>query len=88
MGPGETGASGTYVFGEIIHDLEFKAMLVRVSLTVVSDSFRPHGLYPPRLLCPWDFPGKNTGVGHHFLLHGIFPTQGSNLHLLLWQAGS
>ena len=28
-----------------------------------------------RLLCPWDFPGKNTGVGCHALLHGIFPTQ-------------
>ena len=35
-----------------------------------------------RLLCPRDFPGKNTGVGCHFLLQGIFPTQGSNLHLL------
>ena len=31
-----------------------------------------------RLLCPWDFPGKNTGVGCHFLLQGIFLTQGSN----------
>ena len=31
-----------------------------------------------RLLCPWDFPGKSTGVGCHFLLQGIFPTQGSN----------
>ena len=30
----------------------------------------------------WDFPGKNIGVGCHFLLRGIFPTQGSNLHLL------
>ena len=30
------------------------------------------------LLCPWDFPGKSTGVGCHFLLQGIFPTQGSN----------
>ena len=30
----------------------------------------------PGLLCPWDFPGKNTGVGCHFLLHGIFPTPG------------
>ena len=29
----------------------------------------------PRLLCPWDFPGKNTGVSCHFLLQGIFPTQ-------------
>ena len=27
---------------------------------------RPHGLYPTRLLCSWDFPGKNTGVGYHF----------------------
>ena len=33
---------------------------------------------PARLLCPWDFPGKNTGVGHHFLLQGIFPTQALN----------
>ena len=41
-----------------------------------------------RLLCPWDFPGKNTGVGCHFLLQGIFPTQGSNLQLLHWQADS
>ena len=40
------------------------------------------------LLCPWDSPGKNTGVGCHALLQGIFPTQGSNPHLLcllLWQ---
>ena len=33
------------------------------SRSVVSDSLRPHGLQPTRLLCPWDFPGKNTGVG-------------------------
>ena len=37
---------------------------------------------------PWDFPGKNTGVGDHFLLQGIFPTQGSNPCLLHWQVGS
>ena len=36
----------------------------------------------------WDSPGKNTGVGCHFLLQGIFPTQGSNPHLLYWQADS
>ena len=44
-----------------------------------------------RLLCSWDALGKNTGVGCHFLLRGIFPTQGSNpcpLYLLHWQAGS
>ena len=33
-------------------------------------------------LCPWDSPGKNAGVGCHFLLQGIFPTQGSNPGLL------
>ena len=38
----------------------------------------PHGLLPTRLLCPWDFPGKSTGVGCHFLLQRIFLTQGLN----------
>ena len=38
----------------------------------------PHGLLPARLLCPWDSPGKNTRVGCHFLLQGIFPTQELN----------
>ena len=32
--------------------------------------------------CPWDSPGRNTGVGCHFFLQGVFLTQGSNLHLL------
>ena len=36
--------------------------------SVVSNSVRPHGLQPTRLLCPWDSPGKNPGVGCHFLL--------------------
>ena len=39
---------------------------------------QPSGLKPTRLLHPWDSPGKNTGVDCHFLLQGIFPTQGSN----------
>ena len=38
------------------------------SRSVVSDSLRPHGLQPTRLLHPWDFPGKSTGVGCHCLL--------------------
>ena len=46
------------------------------------DSLQPHGLYPTSLLCPWDFHGKNTGVGCHFLLQGIFLNQGSNPRLL------
>ena len=37
---------------------------------------------PPWLLCPWNSLGKNTGVGCHVLLQGIFPTQGSNLQLI------
>ena len=44
-----------------------------------------------RLLCPWDSPGKNTGVGCHTLLQGIFLILGSNARLfclLHWQAGS
>ena len=40
------------------------------------------GLQPTRLLGPWDFPGKNTGMGWQFLLQGLFPTQGLNLRLL------
>ena len=39
--------------------------------------FQPHGL-PTRLLCPWDFPGKNTGIGFYFLLEWLFLTQGLN----------
>ena len=48
--------------------------------SVMSDSLRPLGLKPTRLLCPWDFPGKNTGLGCHALPQGIFPTQGLNSH--------
>ena len=43
---------------------------------------------PPGPSAPWDFPGKNTGVGCHFLFQGILPTQGLNPGLLHWQAGS
>ena len=52
---------------------------------------RPYGLEPTRLLCPWSFPGKNTGVGCCFLLQRIFLTQGLNpcfLYLLHWQTDS
>ena len=49
------------------------------------------GLQPTGLLCPWDFPIKNIGVGCHALLQGLFLTQGSNQSpfcLLHWQTGS
>ena len=48
----------------------------------MSDSLRPYGQQPARLLCPWDLPGKNTRVGSHFLLQEIFSTQDSNPCLL------
>ena len=44
----------------------------------------PHGLWPPRLLCPCSFPGKNTGAGCHFLLQGILLTQGSIPGTISW----
>ena len=56
--------------------------------SVRSNSLWPHELQPTRLLHPWDFPGKNTEVGCHFLLQGIFLTQGLNLCLLHWQSNS
>ena len=43
---------------------------------------------PARLCSPWDFPGKNTGRGCHFLFQEIILTQGSNSCLLHWQMGS
>ena len=59
--------------------------------SAVSNSVTPVGCNLPRLLCPWNFPDKNTGMGCQFLLQGIFLTQGLNpclLCLLHWQADS
>ena len=53
-----------------------------VSRSAVSDFLQCYGLQPARPLCPWDSPGKNTGVGCHSLLQGIFPTQRLNPGLL------
>ena len=49
-------------------------LYVCVSHPAVSNFLRPHGLQPTRLLCPWNSPGKNTGVGYHFLLQLILYT--------------
>ena len=59
--------------------------------SLLSNSLQPYGLQPIRSLCPWDSPGKNTGMSCQALLQGIFPTQGSNPYLLClmhWQADS
>ena len=59
--------------------------LVCVLLPSCSNFLQPFGLWPSRLLCPLDFSGKNTGVGCHFFLQGIFLTQELNLHFLCFR---
>ena len=54
----------------------------RAMCSVLSDSLQPRGLQPARFLGPWNSPGKNTGVGCHSLLQGIFLNKGQNLYLL------
>ena len=64
---------------QAVKDAEAVTFLcVCVSHSIMSDSSRPHGLQLSRLLCPWDSPGKNNGVGYHFLSQWTFPTQRLN----------
>ena len=75
---------------EFALSLSHKRLCVYLLNCLISDSLWPYGLYPTRLLCPWDSV-KNTGVGCRALLQGIFPPQGLNpclLCLLHQQAGS
>ena len=60
------------------HPIMLTCVHVRQIASVISDALRPYG----PLLCPWDSPGKNTGVGCRALLQGIVVTQGWNLSLL------
>ena len=55
---------------------------VMFSHSVMSNSLQPHGLQPTRLLCPQDFPGKNTGMGCYFLLQEISCYSLSNMYLI------
>ena len=63
-----------------VHTVQHSCVCLIVS--VVSDSLQPYGLQPTRLLCPLNSLGKNTRVGSHSLLQGIFPTQRQNPGLL------
>ena len=63
-------------------------LLLLFSRWVMSNSLWPPWTVAARLLCPRDFPGKNTGVGYHLLLQRIFLIQGLNPHFLHWQEGS
>ena len=82
-GPGDSGALG---HGAVLTPTTPPG--IRVCMLSLFSHVR---LCDSRLHCPWNSPGKNTGVGDHALLQGIFPTQGSNpdlLHLPHLQAGS
>ena len=65
------------VFSSSISSRELSAVWAeqrQFSHSIVSDSCRPHGVLPTRLFCPWNSPGKSSGVGSCFLLQEIFPT--------------
>ena len=61
----------------ILHSVPIMCLCVCGKLFQSCLTLWPHGLQPARLLCPWDSPGKNTGVGCQALLQEICPTQGS-----------
>ena len=71
-----------YIYLFIYFTKEYMLLLL-LSCQVTSDSFETSWTgASSRLLCPWDFPGKKTRVGCHFLLQGIFLTEGLNLCFL------
>ena len=61
-----------------MHNNKYHCFVTKSCLTLLG----PHGLQPTTLLCPQDFPGKNTGVDCHFFLQGIVSSQGLHPHLL------
>ena len=69
---------GGLIIGTLQKQGKWSEVKWRESCLVMSNSLWPHGLQPARLLCPWDSPVKNPGMGYHSLLQEIFPTQGSN----------
>ena len=89
--PGSQALATTFLSSLLGTDPSQELPNAAVLCSVLPDSLRPCGLKPARLLYPWNFPDRNTGVGFHFLLQGIFPTQGLNpclLRLLHQQADS
>ena len=71
---------GTSNIGKVLSFIE--KVKVKVLVAQSSATLQSHSLQPATLFCPWSFPGKNTGMGCHSLLQGIFLTQGSNPGLL------
>ena len=77
-----------HIFCLVMKAISWFQTVCLLSRSVMFDSLQIHGLQPTILLCLWNFPGKNTGVGCHFLFQGIFQTQGSNLYFLHGQVDS
>ena len=77
-----TTLKGPHLVGDGLRHNCSKTQYYYISGSVVSGFLQSHGRQPARLICPWDFPGKNAGVGSHSLLQGIFLTQGQNPCLL------
>ena len=80
-------AASVYIYMYIhIHTCTYTCIHICICCYLIAEScptlLQLQGLYPTRFLYPWNFPGKDTGVGCHFLLQGIFPTQGLNPHIL------
>ena len=71
-----------FLVSALSNSLDNLTCMCVLSPSVMSNSLWPHGPYPARFLHQWDSPGKNTGVGRHSLLQGIFLIQGSNPYLL------
>ena len=75
-----------YAFMHMQYTCMYAYIIIHVHVcqvtSVCSSLWIPMDYSSTRLLCPWDSPGKNTEVSCHTLLQGVFPTQGSNPHLL------
>ena len=67
---------------QILYDLIYFVVVVHCLVTKLCPTLVTPWTVGHQQLCPWDFPGKNTRLGCHFLLQRIFPTQELNLHLL------
>ena len=72
----------TFSGHRILEHWQNLSICLEFSINFMSDSLWSYGLQFSSLLCPWDFPHKNTGVGCHFMLQEVFPIQGSNPQLL------
>ena len=85
----DTPSSSQFFFLQVWIQRERHTPFISTPLRLVLSHVRLcDPMNPAGLFCPWDSPGRTTGVGCHFLLQGIFPTQGLTLSLLRWQVDS